>query len=50
VLKEIVRFEWRYHSRQAAFRAASLLFFLLGFALSATRFGPDNVAINSPIW
>ena len=48
MLTEIVRFEWRYHSRQAAFFAASLLFFLLGFALSVTRFGPDNVALNSP--
>ncbi|MEO6194543.1 MAG: M1 family aminopeptidase [Thermoanaerobaculia bacterium] len=48
MLREIVRFEWRYHSRQAAFLAASLLFLLLGFALSVTRFGPDNVAVNSP--
>ena len=48
VLSEIVRFEWRYHSRQVAFIAASLLFFLLGFALSVTQFGPDNVAVNSP--
>jgi ABC-2 type transport system permease protein len=48
VLREIVRFEWRYHSRQAAFLAASPLFLLLGFALSVTRFGPDNVAVNSP--
>ena len=48
MLREIVGFEWRYHSRQAAFLAASLLFLLLGFALSATRFGPDNVAVSSP--
>ncbi|HEV8582660.1 MAG TPA: M1 family aminopeptidase [Thermoanaerobaculia bacterium] len=48
MLREIVRFEWRYHSRQPAFIAASLLFFLLGFALSVTQFGPDNVAVNSP--
>jgi ABC-2 type transport system permease protein len=48
MLSEIVRFEWRYQSRQAAFLAASLLLFLLGFALSTTRFGPDNVAVNSP--
>ncbi len=48
MLREIVRFEWRYHSRQAAFIAASLLFLLLGFALTATQFGPDNVAVNSP--
>ena len=48
MLKEIIRFEWRYHTRQVAFLAAALIFFLLGFALSVTRFGPDNVAINSP--
>ena len=48
MLREIVRFEWRYHSRQVAFIAASLLFVLFGFALSATRFGPANVAVNSP--
>ena len=48
MLREIVGFEWRYHSRQVVFIAASLLFFLLGFALSVTQFGPDNVAVNSP--
>lgn len=48
MLREIVRFEWRYHSRQVSFIAAALLFFLLGFALSVTRFGPENVAVNSP--
>lgn len=47
MLREIVSFEWRYHSRQAAFLAASLLFFLLGIAFG-TRFGPENVAVNSP--
>lgn len=48
MLREIVAFEGRYHSRQVAFLAASLLFLLLGFALSVTQFGPDNVAVNSP--
>lgn len=48
MLREIVGFEWRHHSRQAAFWAASALFFLMGFALSVTRFGADNVAVNSP--
>ena len=48
MLREIVRFEWRYHCRQVSFIAASLLFLLLGFALSGTQFGPDNVAVNSP--
>jgi ABC-2 type transport system permease protein len=48
VLKEIVRFEWRHHSRQPAFLASAALFFLLGFALVASGFGADNVAVNSP--
>ncbi|HSK81447.1 MAG TPA: M1 family aminopeptidase, partial [Thermoanaerobaculia bacterium] len=48
MLRELVVFEWRYHSRQVSFFAASLLFFLFGFALSVTQFGPDNVAVNSP--
>ncbi|HEY5611577.1 MAG TPA: ABC transporter permease, partial [Thermoanaerobaculia bacterium] len=48
MLTDIVRFEWRYHTRQVAFIAASLAFFGFGFLLSVTRFGADNVAINSP--
>lgn len=48
MLREIVRFEWRYQARQTAFLAASPLFFLLGFALTVTQFGPDNVAVNAP--
>ena len=48
MLSEILLFEWRYHARQAAFAAASVLFFLLGFALSVTPFGPASVAANSP--
>jgi ABC-type transport system involved in multi-copper enzyme maturation permease subunit len=48
ILSEILSFEWRYHSRQAAFLAAAPLFFLLGFALSLGRFGADNIAVNSP--
>jgi ABC-type transport system involved in multi-copper enzyme maturation permease subunit len=48
VLREIVRFEWRYHTRQPAFFAAALFFLLLGFGLTATGFGPENVAVNSP--
>ena len=48
MLREILSFEWRYHSRQVSFLASSLLFLLLGFALSVTQFGPDNVAVNSP--
>jgi len=48
VLSSLLRFEWRYHTRQASFYAASFLFLLMGFALTATRFGPDNVRLNSP--
>lgn len=48
MLREIVAFEWRYHSRQVAFAAASLLFLALGFMLGVSKFGPDNVAVNSP--
>ena len=48
MLKEIVRFEWRYHTRQPSFLAASALFFLIGFGLTASGFGAQNVAITSP--
>jgi ABC-type transport system involved in multi-copper enzyme maturation permease subunit len=48
MLRELIRFEWRYHTRQPAFFAAAALFFLLGFALTGTSFGADNVAVTSP--
>lgn len=48
MLSEIVRFEWRYHTRQVSFLAAALFFLLLGFGLTASGFGPGNVAVNSP--
>jgi ABC-2 type transport system permease protein len=48
VTKDIIAFEWRYHTRQPSFLGACLLFLIFGFALSATGFGPDNLAINSP--
>ncbi|MEK6373463.1 MAG: M1 family aminopeptidase [Acidobacteriota bacterium] len=47
-MKDIIGFEWRYHSRQVSFLGACLLFLIFGFALSASGFGPDNLAINSP--
>lgn len=47
MLREIAGFEWRYHSRQVAFIAASLLLFFLGL-MFGTRFGAENVAVNSP--
>ena len=48
MLNELLRFEWRYHTRQPAFAAAAALFFLIGFALTGTSFGPENVAVTSP--
>jgi hypothetical protein len=48
VIGDIVAFEWRYHTRQISFVAAALLFFIFGFALTATGFGPANVNIDSP--
>lgn len=48
MIRDIVRFEWRYHTRQISFVAAALVFFLFGFALTATGFGPDNIHIDSP--
>ncbi len=48
MIKDVVAFEWRYHTRQASFLAAALIFFLFGFALTARAFGPANVNIDSP--
>ncbi len=45
---EIIRFEWRYHTRQMTFVAAAAVFFLFGFVFTATGFGPDNIHIDSP--
>jgi ABC-2 type transport system permease protein len=48
MLISIVAFEWRYHTRQVSFAAAAALFFVFGFALTATGFGPSNVHVDSP--
>jgi len=48
MIKDVVAFEWRYHTRQASFIAAASIFFLFGFALTARAFGPANVNIDSP--
>jgi ABC-2 type transport system permease protein len=48
MLGEIVRFEWRYHTRQISFAAATLFFAGFGFVLTATGFGPANLNVNSP--
>lgn len=48
MLTDVIRFEWRFHTRQISFIAAALFFAGFGFALTATGFGPANVHINSP--
>lgn len=48
MLIDIIRFEWRYHTRQAAFVLAAALFFAGGLLLAATGYGPNNVHVNSP--
>ena len=48
MLRELIRFEWRYHTRQPAFVAAAALFFAFGFIVTATSFGPANVAVTAP--
>ena len=48
MLTDIIRFEWRFHTRQISFIAAALFFAGFGFALTATGFGPANVHVNSP--
>ncbi|HEX3579943.1 MAG TPA: M1 family aminopeptidase [Thermoanaerobaculia bacterium] len=48
MLTDVIRFEWRYHTRQVSFIAAAVFFAGFGFALTATGFGPANVHINSP--
>lgn len=48
MLSGIIAFEWRYHTRQLTFAAASLGFFFFGFVLISTGFGPANVRFHSP--
>lgn len=48
MIRDVVAFEWRYHARQVTFPAAAALFFLFGFGLAASGYGPDNIHINSP--
>ncbi|MCY1080144.1 M1 family aminopeptidase [Archangium lansingense] len=47
-MRNIIAFEWRYHTRQLTFAAAALGFFFFGFALTATGFGPASVRFHSP--
>lgn len=48
MIRDIIHFEWRYHTRQMSFVAAAAVFLVFGFALTATGFGPDNIHIDSP--
>ena len=47
-MKDLVAFEWRYHTRQVSFSGACALFLFFGVSLTATGFGPGNININSP--
>ncbi|QSQ24736.1 hypothetical protein JY651_07260 [Pyxidicoccus parkwayensis] len=48
MLGEVLRFEWRYQTRQAGFFVAVAAFLGLAFVFVGTGYGPDNVHINSP--
>ena len=48
MLRELIRFEWRYHSRQAAFPAGAILFLGMGVALPMLGYGPGGTHLNSP--
>ena len=48
MLLNLIGFELRYHARQAAFRAACLIYFLLGMAMARGNFGGVEVFAYSP--
>lgn len=48
MMRDLLRFELRFHARQPSFLAACAFFFGIGFVLSGTGFGPKELAINSP--
>ncbi|NVI98543.1 hypothetical protein HV824_10455 [Myxococcus sp. AM009] len=45
---ELLRFEWRFQTRQAAFLVAVAAFLGMAFVFVGTGYGPDNAHINSP--
>nr|QLH55558.1 hypothetical protein [Myxococcus virescens] len=45
---ELLRFEWRFQTRQAAFFVAVAVFLAMAFVFVGTGYGPDNAHINSP--
>lgn len=44
----LLGFEWRYHTRQLSYLAATALIAGTAFVLVSTGFGPSNLHINSP--
>ncbi len=47
-MRNLLAFEWRYHTRQLAYFAALALVCSTAFVLISTGFGPTNLRINSP--
>ncbi|WAM27193.1 M1 family aminopeptidase [Myxococcus sp. NMCA1] len=45
---ELIRFEWRFQTRQAAFLVAVAAFLGMAFVFVGTGYGPDNAHVNSP--
>jgi ABC-type transport system involved in multi-copper enzyme maturation permease subunit len=48
MLRELIRFEWRYHTRQVAFAVGVVFFLGLGWALPVLGYGPSGAHLNSP--
>ena len=48
MLRELIRFEWRYHTRQIAFPVGVLFFLGMGFILPVLGYGPGGTHLNSP--
>lgn len=48
MLPELIRFEWGFHVRQAAFRIAVPLALVFGWVLPVVGYGPQGTHLNSP--
>ena len=48
MLPEVIRFEWRYHTRQIAFPVGVLMAFGMGYILPVLGYGPAGTHLNSP--
>ncbi|HSU15905.1 hypothetical protein [Longimicrobium sp.] len=48
MLRDILRFEWRWHTRRATFAAAAAALALMAAMLVASGYGPPGVTVNSP--